>query len=215
MDKFDFVQFRWQQVRSFESVQAVTLENVGLRKQIVELQSLCRNNSGSHKQALYTFAKFLMGWLGSERQQLQSLRILLKRENEKNAELANTVSGTLKAFSDRIHSSTQECAKLKRENSELKIELEKFRKDSSTAVSMKAQELDRVKALVAKLQEELGAADSIKSSFKDTIDRLRLELEQSQADKILASNKYEVRTKCSFCLLSPHQFNILIQKTGK
>jgi chromosome segregation ATPase len=188
----DLVQFRWLQIRAFESLQATEQENIELRKQISQLQTMVKENSGSHKQALYTFAKFLVDWLQRERQQLQSMKILFYSENEKNKVVLTNVSSAMKKLNDRIKAVSDENSKLKKENRELRGDIDRSRSDGSNTVALKLQEIERLKGKIAKLQEELGGLDSLKANYAQTIEGLKADAEQAHCDKSLANSKYEV-----------------------
>jgi chromosome segregation ATPase len=188
----DLTQMRWLQIRAFETQQTVEKENLDLRRQVKDLQDLQRENSGSHKQALYTFAKYLFNWLQREKQNLQSLKVHVYAEVDKSRGLINDTSNVLKTLTDKWKLGSAENAKLRRENECLRAEMEKNQKDGSGAVSMKMHEIDRLKSKLIKLQEELGAFDCLKINLNSTIDGLKADLEQSQYDKSLLTSKYEV-----------------------
>jgi CRISPR/Cas system CMR subunit Cmr6 (Cas7 group RAMP superfamily) len=63
MASFDFVQWKWLQLRSLESAQTAEKENLELRRRLVELESSKTTEDAATKTAIRGFARYVGIWL--------------------------------------------------------------------------------------------------------------------------------------------------------
>ena len=194
----DLIQLRWMQVRTFEMQQATDRENIDLRKELADLRSFAQSNSGMHKVALRTLSKNLFEWLQRLRLEIKTLKGTYQAEIEKTKITLSLFGDLFKKLLGNQTVLLKDNEKLKKSNGELTVELEKCRKESVAAVNIKAQEIDRLKTKIMKLQEELGSQDHLSSNWQAELDKLKAELDVSQKEKTSMTTKYEV---CSLFLV--------------
>jgi len=177
----DIVQLRWQQIRSFEASQAISAENLELKKQVVELRRQQREQDRLNKQSLRELGRAVNLWMSRARGDLNSLKSECLQEVAGALLLKDTLAEGFHKVQMRGLSQDSALQYLQNERLRLMSEVEEAREGINQANKSKLLEVERHRGQMEKLREELAASDNHRGELMSRVEELEAGRPQAQA----------------------------------
>lgn len=192
MTSLDLVQLRWQQIRAFESHQAIEQENILLRRHIVELRSTGDSLSGQQRNELIQFVALVGNWIRKFKKDAMDAKINYVSGMKETQNCIDMLSKAFQKSMSLLALKSKEATKSRSDNAKIEAELGALQTRLIEETHLKDQEIDRLKNKISRLRDELGQADHSRSLLMHDYTILKDQLDSSQADKDTLVNKYEV-----------------------
>lgn len=169
----DLVQIRWQQIRLAEASQAVTRENIELKKRIAQLQ--VANSSKSSKQSnidielLRKLKIFCKAFTAGASEDLTDLRRVVKEESDLVSNYKAQITLALAKYIDIIHLKDEELHDIYREQRLLQKQVSELQQNLNERDALHRGEFSTFEVKISRLQDEIKALKEEKSSLNSEL----------------------------------------------